>query len=100
MEWDFKAEYHSMVERAQAMPKQGASSGFKYGRAVARSKQQFGVVDMKRNPCGTVTSATGSRAGSMVDTRNPCAARVSHFHDTRAPRSIKETPAAQGFLAF
>ena len=25
---------HAMIERAQAMPKQGASSGFKYGRAV------------------------------------------------------------------
>jgi crossover junction endodeoxyribonuclease RuvC len=25
---------HAYVERAQAMPKQGASSGFKYGRAV------------------------------------------------------------------
>ena len=25
---------HAYIERAQAMPKQGASSGFKYGRAV------------------------------------------------------------------
>jgi crossover junction endodeoxyribonuclease RuvC len=25
---------HALLERAQAMPKQGASSGFKYGRAV------------------------------------------------------------------
>jgi crossover junction endodeoxyribonuclease RuvC len=25
---------HAIIERAQAMPKQGASSGFKYGRAV------------------------------------------------------------------
>ena len=25
---------HAMIERAQAMPKQGASSGFKYGRSV------------------------------------------------------------------
>jgi hypothetical protein len=25
---------HAVIERAQAMPKQGASSGFKYGRAV------------------------------------------------------------------
>lgn len=28
------ALHHAFVERAQAMPKQGASSGFKYGRAV------------------------------------------------------------------
>src|SRR6516162_3261093 len=25
---------HALIERAQAMPKQGASSGFKYGRAT------------------------------------------------------------------
>jgi crossover junction endodeoxyribonuclease RuvC len=34
---DFIAAYrptHAVIERAQAMPKQGASSGFKYGRAV------------------------------------------------------------------
>jgi Holliday junction resolvasome RuvABC endonuclease subunit len=28
------APQHALVERAQAKPKQGASSGFKYGRAV------------------------------------------------------------------
>jgi crossover junction endodeoxyribonuclease RuvC len=28
------APQHGVIERAQAMPKQGASSGFKYGRAV------------------------------------------------------------------
>jgi hypothetical protein len=67
MERDFKAEYHSMVERAQAMPKQGASSGFKYGRAVARSKQQFGVVDMKRNPLRH--SDFCNRAASWADGR-------------------------------
>ena len=26
--------HHALIERAQALPKQGASSGFKYGRAV------------------------------------------------------------------
>jgi hypothetical protein len=28
---------HAVIERAQAMPKQGASSGFKYGRAVGEN---------------------------------------------------------------
>ena len=28
------APQHALIERAQAMPKQGASSGFKYGRAT------------------------------------------------------------------
>src|SRR5262245_7879576 len=28
------APQHAFIERAQAMPKQGASSGFKYGRAA------------------------------------------------------------------
>ena len=33
--WIMKhAPQHALIERAQAMPKQGASSGFKYGRAV------------------------------------------------------------------
>jgi crossover junction endodeoxyribonuclease RuvC len=34
---DFIEQYrpqHAFIERAQAMPKQGASSGFKYGRSV------------------------------------------------------------------
>jgi crossover junction endodeoxyribonuclease RuvC len=30
----FHRPEHAFIERAQAMPKQGASSGFKYGRAV------------------------------------------------------------------
>jgi hypothetical protein len=29
---------HAFLERAQAMPKQGASSGFKYGRTVGASE--------------------------------------------------------------
>jgi crossover junction endodeoxyribonuclease RuvC len=29
---------HALIERAQAMPKQGASSGFKYSRAVGAIK--------------------------------------------------------------
>ena len=34
-EWVCKHDIqHAYIERAQAMPKQGASSGFKYGRAV------------------------------------------------------------------
>ena len=34
-DWIVKhAPQHALIERAQAMPKQGASSGFKYGRAV------------------------------------------------------------------
>jgi Holliday junction resolvasome RuvABC endonuclease subunit len=28
------APQHALIERAQAMPRQGASSGFKYGRAT------------------------------------------------------------------
>jgi hypothetical protein len=29
---------HVLIEHAQAMPKQGASSGFKYGRAVGKQR--------------------------------------------------------------
>jgi crossover junction endodeoxyribonuclease RuvC len=31
---ELRQPQHALIERAQAMPKQGASSGFKYGRAV------------------------------------------------------------------
>ena len=37
--------YHALIERAQAMPNQGASSGFKYGRAV-------GAIEATVAACG------------------------------------------------
>jgi hypothetical protein len=35
---------HAFVERAQALPKQGSSSGFKYGRAVGAIEAVIALV--------------------------------------------------------
>jgi len=37
---------HALVERAQAMPKQGASSGFKYGRAVGAIEAAIALCEI------------------------------------------------------
>jgi Holliday junction resolvasome RuvABC endonuclease subunit len=37
---------HAYIERAQAMPKQGASSGFKYGRAVGAIEATITCCDI------------------------------------------------------
>jgi crossover junction endodeoxyribonuclease RuvC len=40
------APQHGVVERAQAMPKQGASSGFKYGRAVGAIEAAIALCEI------------------------------------------------------
>jgi len=37
---------HAVIERAQAMPKQGASSGFKYGRAVGALEAALALCEV------------------------------------------------------
>jgi crossover junction endodeoxyribonuclease RuvC len=37
---------HAYIERAQAMPKQGSSSGFKYGRAVGAIEAVIAFCDV------------------------------------------------------
>ena len=39
---------HAFIERAQAMPKQGASSGFKYGRAVGAIEAVIACCAIRR----------------------------------------------------
>jgi crossover junction endodeoxyribonuclease RuvC len=39
---------HAVIERAQAMPKQGASSGFKYGRAVGAIETVIACCEIPR----------------------------------------------------
>jgi hypothetical protein len=57
---------HAYVERAQAMPKQGSSSGFKYGRAV-------GAIEAAIALCGIPLTIVEPRHGSAHFT---CAART------------------------
>jgi hypothetical protein len=40
---------HAYIERAQAMPKQGASSGFKYGRAVGAIEATLACCEIPTN---------------------------------------------------
>src|SRR5262245_62840694 len=42
------APQHAFIERAQAMPKQGASSGFKYGRATGALEAVFACCEVPR----------------------------------------------------
>jgi crossover junction endodeoxyribonuclease RuvC len=60
---------HAMIERAQAMPKQGASSGFKYGRAVGAIEAVIALCaatairSQKLSQLTLSTSASSSAAG-------------------------------------
>jgi crossover junction endodeoxyribonuclease RuvC len=40
---------HAYIERAQAMPRQGASSGFKYGRAVGAIEAALALSGISAN---------------------------------------------------
>jgi crossover junction endodeoxyribonuclease RuvC len=40
------APQHALIERAQAMPRQGASSGFKYGRAVGAIEAAIALCEI------------------------------------------------------
>jgi crossover junction endodeoxyribonuclease RuvC len=46
---------HAFIERAQAMPKQGASSGFKYGRAVGAIES---AIALSRVPLTIIEPST------------------------------------------
>jgi crossover junction endodeoxyribonuclease RuvC len=51
--------YRAFIERAQAMPKQGASSGFKYGRAVGAIEAAIAANNI---PFETIEPALWKRA--------------------------------------
>lgn len=57
---------HAFIERAQAMPKQGASSGFKYGRAVRGSDKET-----SRQRALQLFSAASSRGEKIMDEQKP-----------------------------
>ena len=70
--------HHALIERAQAMPKQGASSGFKYGRAVRAIE---GVIACCEIPLQLSSRRCGRNStGSVAATRRPIAsARCNLF---------------------
>ena len=87
-EWVSKHDVqHAFIERAQAMPKQGSSSGFKYGRAVGAIEATIalsGIPVTIVEPIGLETVLATPRqgqgklaaAGSAVVSGRSCGARA------------------------
>jgi crossover junction endodeoxyribonuclease RuvC len=77
---------HAYIERAQAMPKQGASSGFKYGRAV-------GALETVLPCCEIPTTIVGPSAWK----------KFHHLHggdkEGGRQRALQLFPAAHSMLA-
>jgi hypothetical protein len=74
------APQHALIERAQAMPKQGASSGFKYGRAVVSIEPRSRVVKSRsrsssRRRGRSFTSCTAERR-KRADNARSCSSRT------------------------
>jgi hypothetical protein len=59
---------HAVIERAQAMPKQGASSGFKYGRAV-------GAIEAAIALCGVPLTIIEPTTWKKFHHGSPCLTR-------------------------
>jgi crossover junction endodeoxyribonuclease RuvC len=80
------APAHAFVERAQSMPAQGSSSGFKYGRAV-------GAIEAAIVCCGiplTIVEAAGWKKALRLPGKDKEAARQ---------RALQLFPSAHGMLA-
>jgi hypothetical protein len=75
---------HAYIERAQAMPKQGASSGFKYGRAVGAIEAVIGCCLI---PLTVVEPAMWKRA-----------LRLHGDKETSRQRALQLFPAAHAML--
>jgi crossover junction endodeoxyribonuclease RuvC len=75
---------HAVIERAQAMPDQGASSGFIYGRAVGALEAS---VDGMGIPSTVIESTAWKKAHGLMKCGK---------EDNRQ-RAIKLFPAAEGF---
>lgn len=75
---------HAFIERAQAMPEQGASSGFVYGRAVGALEA---CVDGLMVPSTIIESSAWKKAHALIKRGK---------EDSRQ-RAIKLFPGAPGF---
>jgi crossover junction endodeoxyribonuclease RuvC len=80
------APQHAFVERAQAMPRQGASSGFKYGRAVGSIESVITCCDV---PLTIVEPSVWKRAHGL---------RGSEKEASRQ-RALQVFPSAHALLA-
>jgi crossover junction endodeoxyribonuclease RuvC len=80
------APQHAVIERAQAMPKQGASSGFKYGRAVGAIEA---AIELSEIPL-TIIEPTAWKKFHQIHGRDKEAGRQ---------RALQLFPAAHALLA-
>jgi crossover junction endodeoxyribonuclease RuvC len=81
--WEHRPD-HAIIERAQAMPEQGASSGFIYGRAVGALEA---IVEGMQVPLTVIESTAWKKAHALIKRGK---------EDSRQ-RAIKLFPAAAGF---
>jgi hypothetical protein len=56
-----------LIERAQAMPKQGVSSGFKYGRAVGAIEATIALCSISSQVPGSVIGTCRARTKRAAD---------------------------------
>src|SRR5262249_22249662 len=81
------APQHAYVERAQAMPKQGASSGFKYGRAVGAIEAAITCCDI---PLSIIEPSVWKRFHSLPGGEK----------ESGRQRALQLFPAAHALLAL
>jgi crossover junction endodeoxyribonuclease RuvC len=82
------APQHAFVERAQAMPKQGASSGFKYGRSV-------GAIEAVITCCAVPLTITEPAAWKKFHGLSGCGGDK----EASRQRALQLFPAAHALLA-
>jgi hypothetical protein len=79
---------HAFIERAQAMPKQGASSGYKYGRAVGAIEA---VVALCAVPITIVEASAWKKALGLLGQRGD--------KEASRQRALQLFPTAHALLA-
>jgi crossover junction endodeoxyribonuclease RuvC len=84
---------HAVVERAQAMPRQGASSGFKYGRAVGAIEATIALCNI---PLTIIEPTAWKKFHSLHKAPGQTATEVK---EASRQRALQLFPAAHALLA-
>jgi crossover junction endodeoxyribonuclease RuvC len=84
---------HAVIERAQAMPKQGASSGFKYGRAVGAIETAIALCNI---PLTIIEPTAWKKFHNLHKAPGQTAAEVK---EASRQRALQLFPAAHRLLS-
>jgi crossover junction endodeoxyribonuclease RuvC len=84
---------HAAIERAQAMPRQGASSGFKYGRAVGAIEATIALCNI---PCTVVEPSMWKKFHGLHKAPGQTATEVK---EQSRQRALQLFPAAHRLLS-